>query len=59
MADHSDAESLALLDYLGHMHGNETREETIARLQSALKFAKAEDKPEPAKKTRRSKRARS
>lgn len=55
MGDHSDAESLALLDQLGAMHGNETREETVARLQSALKFAGTNKpaKAEPVKKARK------
>ena len=39
MADFSDAESEAPLKSLGHMHGNETRAETVERLQAVIKFA--------------------
>ncbi len=55
MADYSDAESLALLEQLSAMHGNETREETVARMRSAIKFAGGHEavKAEPVKRARR------
>jgi hypothetical protein len=55
---HSDAESQALLDQLGAMHGNESLEETVERLKSALKFAETlkPKAPPAAKKAKRSKR---
>jgi hypothetical protein len=54
---YSDAESQALLDYLSVTNGNETREETIARLKAALQFAETRKaKATVARKPRRLKR---